>query len=330
MLLNKRLYDKYFSDYWIDSIGQQKISFSNLSSVDSYIYISNYLMRTIYLGDLINENVGKGYSRYLSRILQSIDGSIYHIGFQSTFYIDNSDEDYESDFGLSGYNQTIILSKTIFQSLRKPHGNCSSYDGSRAGDRPFRAVCHRNCIRRCVRYYYCNIDETNSPGCQTLFIDNYLHGLDFYKNLSEKLCFYFYLAKSPYETNLTITAKCMKYCPKDCLRVEYKSRVVSSDSDIGNDFWHNLSVDHMFTEKSLVWDSTQPVFVYREEPLLSFTDYMSYTGGLFGLWFGTNGKDLIIWFAERMRLLWRWVSHKYQNFNNKVHVIQLRPGDNLL
>ena len=76
MLLKKRLYDKYFSDYWIDSIGQQKISFSNLSSVDTYISRSyiKCLMRTIYLGDLINENVDKGYSKYLSRILEPIHG----------------------------------------------------------------------------------------------------------------------------------------------------------------------------------------------------------------------------------------------------------------
>jgi hypothetical protein len=74
MLLNKPLYDKFFSHYWIDSIGQQKISFSNLSSVDSYIYLRSELIRTIYLGDLINENVDKGYSKYLSRILEPIHG----------------------------------------------------------------------------------------------------------------------------------------------------------------------------------------------------------------------------------------------------------------
>ena len=322
MLLNKPLYDKYFSDYWIDSIGQQKISFSNLSSVDSYTCLYHNQIRTIYLGDLINENVDKGYSKYLSRILEPIHGvQIDRINFQSTIYTDNSHNSL-SDSQFSGYNQTIILSKTIFQSLRKPHGNCSSYDGSRAGDRPFRAVCHRNCMRRCVRYYYRKVDKLNSMGCQSLFIDNYLHELDFYKNLSEKLCFYFTLYKRPYE-NLTITAKCMKYCPKDCLRVEYKSRVVSSDSDIGNDFWHNLSVDHMFTEKSLVWDSTQPLFVYREEPLLSFTDYMSHIGGLFSLWFGINGKDFIIWFIHTIHFILIWFQNKYHQYfpDNMVYVI---------
>jgi len=158
-----------------------------------------------------------------------------------------------------------------------------------------------------------------------LFIDNYLHELDFYENLSENSCFYFDLKQSFHEINLTISAKCMKYCPKDCLRVEYKSRVVSSDSYIGNDFWHNLSVDHMYTEKSLVWDSTQPMFVYREEPLLSFTDYMSYIGGLFGLWFGTNGKDFIIWVMESIGFIWVWIPIKYNQIftDNKVHVIKL-------
>ncbi|CAG2180814.1 unnamed protein product, partial [Oppiella nova] len=31
---------------------------------------------------------------------------------------------------------------------------------------------------------------------------------------------------------------------------------------------------------------------------MSLTDYMSYTEGLFGLWFGTNGKDFVIWIIE--------------------------------
>ena len=231
-----------------------------------------------------------------------------------------------------GYNQTLILSKIIFQSLRKPHGNCSSYDGSRAGDRPFRAVCHQNCMRRCARYYYRKQHKHKFNGCEFVLVHTYVHDLDFYENLNQTQCYIFQKTfnDNEYFNYKDIAAKCLKYCPKDCVRVEYKWRVVSSDTYIGNELWYNSSLEDLITEKSLIWDSTQPVFVYREEPLLSFSDYMSYTGGLFGLWFGTNGKDLIIWFAERMRLLWLWFAHKYQNLNNKVHVIQLRPGDNLL
>ena len=125
-----------------------------------------------------------------------------------------------------------------------------------------------------------------------------------------------------WDTRYNISVECLKYCPKDCLTVEYNSRVISSDSQIGNDLWHNLSLENRTTETSLVWDSTQPLYVYREEPVMSLTDYMSYTGGLFGLWFGTNGKDFIIWLTLRIRLLWIWFAMKYNQYftNTIVHV----------
>jgi len=154
--------------------------------------------------------------------------------------------------------------------------------------------------------------------------------LDYETNTTETYAPYRSSSTSYKEMIYNASIECLRYCPQQCVTVDYNWKVMSSDTYIGNELWHNSSEENITTEKSLVWDSTQPLFVYREEPVMSLTDYMSYTGGLFGLWFGTNGKDLIIWFAERMRLLWRWVSHKYQNFNNKVHVIQLRPGDNLL
>jgi hypothetical protein len=56
---------------------------------------------------------------------------------------------------------------------------------------------------------------------------------------------------------------------------------------------------------------------------MSLTDYMSYTGGLFGLWFGTNGKDFIIWLTLRIRLLWIWFAMKYNQYfsDTRVHPI---------
>jgi len=89
--------------------------------------------------------------------------------------------------------------------------------------------------------------------------------------------------------------------------------VISSDTQIGNELWHKLSLNNRTTEKALVWDSTQPLYVYREEPVMSLTDYMSYTGGLFGLWFGTNGKDFIIWIIESR--FWVWV---YNQYNRRI------------
>ena len=120
-----------------------------------------------------------------------------------------------------------------------------------------------------------------------------------------------------------IRAKCVNYCPKDCLTIEYNSRVISSDSQIGTEFWYNLSVDQMSVKKSLVWDSTQPLYVYREEPVMSLTDYMSYTGGLFSLWFGTNGKHFTLWLIDTIHVISIWFSHKYIQYfsDNRVYDI---------
>ncbi|CAG2167321.1 unnamed protein product, partial [Oppiella nova] len=100
---------------------------------------------------------------------------------------------------------------------------------------------------------------------------------------------------------------------------EYNSRVVTTDSRIGNHLWHNSSPQYMSTEKTLVWDSTQPIPVYREEPVMSLTDLMVYTGGLFGLWFGTNIKDVIIWFIDSR--LWIWDNELALGIINSIVLI---------
>ena len=40
------------------------------------------------------------------------------------------------------------------------------------------------------------------------------------------------------------------------------------------------------------------MFVYIEEPVLTFTQFVVNCGGLMGLWFGKSVKDLIVWFME--------------------------------
>ena len=59
-------------------------------------------------------------------------------------------------------------------------------------------------------------------------------------------------------------------------------------------------------EKILVWDTTQPMFVYKEVPVLSFIEYMVYLGGLVGLWFGTSAKDLVIILFDEIFWLNLW------------------------
>ena len=219
---------------------------------------------------------------------------------------------------LSGYNHTFIISKTLRTLLPKPHGNCSSYESS--GEQPFGAISNRHCVRRCVRYYW-----KQRMGLYPLLIDGYLHELDYETNGTETYQTFRSSETIYKELMYNASIECLRYCPQQCLTVDYNWKVMSSDTYIGNELWHNSSLENITTEKSLVWDSTQPLFVYREEPVMSLTDYMSYIGGLFCLWFGTNGKDFMIWLTEKMHFIWIWFTMKYNhNFtNNRVYAIHI-------
>ncbi|CAG2173389.1 unnamed protein product [Oppiella nova] len=155
--------------------------------------------------------------------------------------------------------------------LTAPHGNCSYYLDTDNGN-PFDAISHMNCMRRCRRLW-----GGPKEKCSIYFMDRYLDELDFEANFTHNDCY---------------------NKPIDRLEDRTPFRLLNSDTIIGTEFWHNLDTDHWFAEKSLVWDSTQPMYVYREEPVMSLIDYMVFMGGLFGLWFGTNGKDFVIWIIE--------------------------------
>ena len=72
-------------------------------------------------------------------------------------------------------------------------------------------------------------------------------------------------------------------------------------------------------KKRLIWDSTQPMFVYNEEPVMTFTEYLCFFGGLIGLWFGTSAKDIIVLLAKYR--FWIEISskvHLFLNWRNRV------------
>ena len=97
--------------------------------------------------------------------------------------------------------------------------------------------------------------------------------------------------------------KCMKLCTKECLKEEYSFRVIESDSKFISsikalaNFWPGKE-DLSLYSKSIVWDSSEPMFAYTEEPVTTFSDYLVNCGGLMGLWFGTSAKDIITFIIE--------------------------------
>ena len=291
-LFSKYINNKVFKNYYI--IGKHNLNISDVKSLDSYgnelfkfnslVGLKLYQVKSLFINDsIMRSNSNNGFLE----IQNLVNGlGIDNIVFDSQ-PIPHLDNDLNKKLRLIGFNQTILLTKILKSYLHK-HGKCDTYDGN--SRQPFNAISQTHCIKRCVRYYV-----KKHLKCNPFFTDNLLHELDFDTNYIENVCFgksYLFLTNNNSLT-INMTNKCVKYCPKDCVTVEYNSRVVTTDTRIGNEFWFHLSADRMYSKKSLVWDSTQPMFVYREEPVISFTDYISYSGGLLGLWFGINGKHFI-------------------------------------
>ena len=100
-------------------------------------------------------------------------------------------------------------------------------------------------------------------------------------------------------------------CPPDCHVVDYTYTIRTTETNFNNELWHMTNESNRYYRRTLVWDSTQPMLVYREEPVLSFTDYLCYCGGLLGLWFGSNANDLLIKLIELK--IWRYIN-QYCNY----------------
>ena len=180
-------------------------------------------------------------------------------------------------------NYTLSVIRSSRQYLGSPYGQCSDY---RDSDSKSRQLCYRKCFRN---------NYVKTFQCIPLFVDYFVSELDFISNTTQ-LCL-----KTNKEFEQKLSEKCMKLCPKECFREDYSYRITESYliSDI-NDWIYEISIRDMqqkinrrLLSKSIEWDSSEPMFVYTEEPVMSLSDYLVNCGGLMGLWFGTSAKDII-------------------------------------
>ena len=249
--------------------------------------------RYFFVTFILNDQVGhfeQMFNVYIRKhhVNRTIDFNLYDILMHSELipeYNEMSTLEIQS-INTHSHNYSIILSKTIRQYLERPIGQCSHYRTDT--DRPFNATSYVQCYRLCLKSYA--IKHLN---CSPLLIHSSLNGMDFDKS-GDNLCGFVktreYLNKL---NSLDWSARCKHTCPQDCLSIGYYSTIQSTDTKIGNELWHKLAESERYYRRSVVWDSTQPMFVYREESVLSFTDFLCYCSGLLGLWFGTNASDLI-------------------------------------
>ena len=222
--------------------------------------------------------------------------------------IPNDDELYVVEDVLEpGFNYTVNLRKTSRQRLSHPYGQCTTDS-------------HIQCYRKCIQSQHKRIFK-----CIPLFVINYMHESDF-NSLDTDICHYDSLSK---RKNFGHKFKyfCYKQCPKDCFTVEYNARVVGSEIPIiesrshdsgWSGFHHDTSrvfkqsligwhsgeafepeepdidtpVNNVPVERRFVWDSSELMFAYIEEPVITLTDYLVHCGGLMGLWFGHSLRDL--------------------------------------
>jgi len=82
--------------------------------------------------------------------------------------------------------------------------------------------------------------------------------------------------------------KCQQLCPKDCVFINFKVTKAVRDS-----FEYSREVSLMANNTistRLLWNTKAPMLYYMETPVMSFLEFLCYCGGLFGLWFATDGK----------------------------------------
>ena len=185
-------------------------------------------------------------------------------------------------------NYSISVRAIQRKFLDYPYGECYSYESD---GQPFNARSQTQCYRKCVREY-CE----KHYKCIPLFIDYYIHENDFkgrnenkFCSLKENLLFEKWLKQTNYEE------KCRSLCPKNCIQTQYfwKTKRKKFSLFDGNEYWFKQGDDE-YRENNIVWDTSQPMFAYIEEPVMTFTDYLVDCGGLLGIWFGTSAKDLLI------------------------------------
>ncbi len=149
----------------------------------------------------------------------------------------------------------------------------------KSNDRPFNAFSQMVCLRKCQNYCQKRLR------CSPLIINEIISSIDEEEN-EPKFC-------SKRENDLfnelinenNSTNQCLKYCPKDCFKFDVQTTLLGY---IDSTLTKECSTD--LREVQLFWDKNYPLISYIETPVMTFTEYLCYCGGIFGLWFGTNAN----------------------------------------
>jgi hypothetical protein len=186
----------------------------------------------------------------------------------------------ESNIWFNTKNGNLVLASVMKSSityLQNPYkSQCSYYD---TNQNPF--ISRFNCSAKCF--------ETNSFKYKCVNRD--------YKYVIRRLDEFLFDSKVECNENeLTtfsnVVKKCMKICPIDCLTED------SFFTSIG--YFHENNDQNTYY---YLWDSREAFISYEETADMLFIDYLTYIGGLFGLWFGICIETLLDLLVKHTRNL---------------------------
>jgi hypothetical protein len=239
-------------------------------------------------------SLDKSYWKQMAIIQISTDSMVENIEFSlRKEYLEHE------LFSSFQWNQNYYLAKKSFEFLETPYeSRCSYYDSSET-KLNFDSLSHKQCIRKCLRHY-CEIEMNCSCFIYKHFkyhkiifsqLDSVSNNLNICPNDSI-IINHFYPKYSKLCTNL---------CPINCINDAYI---------ISNKYQNQiLNFDPNQRNTSLFWDISKPLILNKETPVMIFTDYFCYIGGLSGIWFGISANQLLTKLRDNYLIYYRTLIH---------------------
>jgi len=314
LMISKRKYESE-DNFDLNQFFKMKYYLINGSLIDNLIKKQNIIILLKYLElNLKNRNfneftlntkriIDKNYwkkRQFIQISTNSTKFSEYNLAFDLIKNVGNL-----SNFQIFSFNQNkeYSLGKKSLKFLEFPYeSKCSYYESS---ETIFNSLSHEHCIRQCIRY---NCEVKLNCSCFVInFKDEILDQLDFgFQNL--EFCQNDDQLLETFTENYTKI--CKSLCPIDCINDEYiiinkyKNDKKYSDSKFWNLRFH--------------WDESKPIIINEETPVMTFTDYFCYIGGLFGMWFGISANQLFVKFIEKHNIYYIKLLYLLSALSNKT------------
>ena len=181
-------------------------------------------------------------------------------------------------------NSSYLVKKSSHQYMNRPFGQC--FDYQIPNDLTYNSMSYFECNRKCLTHQY--IERWN---CVPYLIENFITEYDETNNVIKRCSTNRDDVRNKRLEEPLFNDICNKKCPKECFEVEYSSEVKKINTFFSNQDWINSDQLKRAYERVIVWDSSEPMFAYIDEPVMTFTQYLVNCGGLMGLWFGQSLKD---------------------------------------